>query len=198
MKNKRNVLIAFILICCLCLSIGYAALTDTLYVDGKASVSVLGNEDDPTTPNTPFEEKFAEEIYWSSANGETNVTCERVAEGSDKAASIGVSDKTDSAEKPDVLLITVPAGVLTSEGDSTTITATVKNDSDYNINATLSAVTENNQYLDIVWNWADGYDATIDEGATANVIITVTLTTAPTTDITDATFSMTLTATATN
>lgn len=194
MKNKRNVLIAFILICCMCLSIGYAALTDTLYVDGKANVSVLGSEEDLSTPDTPFEQKFADEIYWSAANGETNVTCSRVAEGN----GIGVADKTDSTVKPDVLLITIPAGVLTAEGDSTTITATVTNGSDYNINAVLSVVTENNQYLDISWDWATGYDATIDEGATADVVITVTLTTAPTADIDNAAFSMTLTATATN
>ena len=194
MKNKRNVLIAFILICCLCLSIGYAALTDTLYVDGKANVNVLGNETDPNTPDTPFEQKFADEIYWSAAScADTTVTCERVAEDN----GIGVAGTTDSAAKPDVLMITIPDGVLTSEDDSTTITATVTNGSDYNINAVLSVVTENNQYLDITWDWADGYDATIDEGATANVVITVTLTTAPTADIDDAAFSMTLTATAT-
>lgn len=194
MKNKRNVLIAFVLICCLCLSIGYAALTDTLYVDGKANVNVLGNEEDPNTPDTPFEDKFTEEIYWSAASGETNVTCERVAEGN----GIGTAGTTDSSAKPDVLKIVIPDGVLTVEGDSTTINATVTNGSDYNINAALSVVTESNDYLDISWAWAPGYSSAINEGATADVVITVTLTTAPTADIDDAAFSMTLTATATN
>ena len=194
MKNKRNVLIAFVLICCLCLSIGYAALTDTLYVDGKANVNVLGSEEDPTTPDTPFEQKFADEIYWSDASGETNVTCNRVAEGN----GIGVEGKTDSAAKPDVLKIVIPDGVLTVEGDSTTINATVTNGSDYNINAALNVVTESNDYLDISWAWADNGTGAINQGATADVVITVTLTTAPTADINDAAFSMTLTAEATN
>ena len=52
MKNKRNVLIAFILICCLCLSIGYAALTDILYIDGNASVNVVSDPADPADPGS--------------------------------------------------------------------------------------------------------------------------------------------------
>lgn len=194
MKNKRNVLIAFILICCLCLSIGYAALTDTLYVQGTATVNVLSEGDEPTTP---FEKKFMEEIYWSDAKpAENTVTATRTTEAESKID--GANDTLDSATKPDALLITIPAEVLTVEGDSTTITATVKNDSDYNINAVLSAVTDNDtsNYYTITWAWANNGTGAINQGATADVTITVTLTKAPITDTT-ATFNMTLTATAT-
>ena len=196
MKNKRNVLIAFILICCLCLSIGYAALTDTLYVKGTATVNVLSDDDtDPDVP-TPFEEKFMQEIYWSNATSTDSLTLSRVAE---KDSNItGATDTLDSTAKPDALLITVPAGVLTSEGDSTTINATVKNGSDYDIKATLSTVTNDKSgYYTITWAWATGSSENITQGATADVVITVTLTKAPITDTT-ATFGMTLTATATD
>lgn len=39
MKNRRNVIIAFLLCVSLIVGVGYAALTDTLTVDGKARIS---------------------------------------------------------------------------------------------------------------------------------------------------------------
>ena len=193
MKNKRNVLIAFILICCLCLSIGYAALTDTLYVSGTASVNVVSGVGDGG--DTEFEKKFVAEVYWASASGDTGVTCETVAEGSTKASDIGTADTTDSDAKPDVLLITIDDTVLTSEGDSTIINATVQNGSEYAINAALTDWADDNEYLDVTWTIADG--GNIAQGGTGEVTITVTLAKAPTTDA-SYTFSMSLKAQATD
>ena len=38
MKNRRNLIVAFLLCACLIVGIGYAALTDTLRIDGTAAV----------------------------------------------------------------------------------------------------------------------------------------------------------------
>ena len=197
MKNKRNVLIAFILICCLCLSIGYAALTDTLYVTGKADVTVLGNEDDPNTHNTPFEQKFADEIYWSAAvpeeSGEGKVT-----------ATIGPDEQDEEKDK---VTITVPAGILTHEGDSTVVYATIKNDSDYNAEITWTNPTGNitgtaadgkagTYSVSYEWN-VSGFNGVIaEDGGTSVVKITIKLVNAPLADDT-CSFSLTFTANAT-
>ena len=38
MKNRRNIIVAFLLCACLIVGVGYAALTDTLRIDGTAAV----------------------------------------------------------------------------------------------------------------------------------------------------------------
>ena len=38
MKNRRNIIVAFLLCACLIVGVGYAALTDTLRIDGTATV----------------------------------------------------------------------------------------------------------------------------------------------------------------
>lgn len=63
MKNKRNVLLAFLVVCFLCLGIGYAALTDVLTINGTVNVDVVGDPDDPA--DTPIEELFDESLGWT-------------------------------------------------------------------------------------------------------------------------------------
>lgn len=196
MKNKRNVLIAFILICCLCLSIGYAALTDTLYVDGTADVKVLGTD----TDDTDFEQDFREAIYWEPVDTSSNgVTTQTTTE-----EDSGRTGDNDTATQPDVLTIELDSTVLTYEGASVTVTATVKNDSDYDIIATLSAAQIGNvknkenedvagsTYFTIVNDWSGAQKIAQDDEK--DVTFTITLSKAPTFDITDAEFHITLSA----
>ena len=56
MKNRRTVVVAFLLVAVMLLGIGYAALTDTLTIIGNAHV-------DLDTANKTFDER----IYFSAA-----------------------------------------------------------------------------------------------------------------------------------
>lgn len=182
MKSKRNVLIAFVLICCLCLSIGYAALTDTLYVDGKASVNVVSDDDkteDPTAPDTPWEEAFNEDVYFKNS--------------SSTAAVIG--DDTDG-DANDLLTITVPDGAITPTNRTVTYTVDIMNDSsDYDAQVTLKTPADTTNFTyNIKWTDNTTGAKTIDCNGSANVTITITLKTTPTADITNEAFSVTFNA----
>ena len=56
MKNRRRVIALFVLLCVMCLSVGYASLSDTLWIGGSATASY---ED--------VQKRFDENIYFHSA-----------------------------------------------------------------------------------------------------------------------------------
>lgn len=56
MKNKKVVILSFLLVAVLCVGVGFAALTDILDIQGTAEVG-----------NTAAEEAFNEDIYFSAA-----------------------------------------------------------------------------------------------------------------------------------
>ena len=189
MKNKRKVIVVFMLLAVLCLGIGYAALVDDLYIDGKVSVDVDGNgadsEDEDNSEISPFEEDFSQDVYFKNAKAaETGVT-----------ATIG-TDKNNQAN--DKLTITVADTVLTSKGDSTTITVDVMNDSeDYDVTIVPQTVNSDEANFEIECKWTTATDdvITTTEGS-QNMTITITLITALTEDIDAEAFEITYSATA--
>jgi hypothetical protein len=56
MKNRKTVVMAFLLVAVMLLSVGYAALTDVLDITGSADVN-----------QSAAEEAFNEDIYFSAA-----------------------------------------------------------------------------------------------------------------------------------
>lgn len=56
MRNRKNVIVAFVLVAVMLMAVGYATLTDTL--------TIIGNV---TTDKTGAENNFAEKIYFSAA-----------------------------------------------------------------------------------------------------------------------------------
>ena len=56
MRNRKNVIVAFVLVAVMLMAVGYATLTDTL--------TIIGNI---TTDKTGAENNFAEKIYFSAA-----------------------------------------------------------------------------------------------------------------------------------
>ena len=187
MKNKRNVLIAFILICCLCLSIGYAALADDLYVNGNAAVKVVSGDNEE---DTDFETNFENEVYWLSASAtkENNAVTDFSHEIS--------TDK-------DTLTVSILDGAFTAEDEVIIITAIIKNDSDDYL-AKVSVTTDANadisdtEHFNYQTYWAETQPTgtvkntdgtvTIPEGGSAYVCYEVELDVAPITNAT-ATFS---------
>ena len=167
MKKRRILIISLLLVAALTLGIGYAALTDVLDINGTADVTHLGAQT-----------SFDENIYFESAT----------ATNAGDHASVVVDD-------PDMASFT--ANSLQGAGDTATFTFVIKNNSDLDALVTPSLAADgntNSTYFDIVSDW-NAQPRTIDAGATANYVVTVTLKQTPT-DAIHGAFHIELTATA--
>ena len=127
MKNRRNVVIAFMIVAVMLLGIGYAALSDTLDITGSADVN-----------QSAAEEAFNEDIFFSAA----------VANETGNTASVN-ADNNDKAS--------FTAATLKGKGDKVTFTFTIKNDGDVDatvtpkLNATLG--NTNPEYFSLTSDW---------------------------------------------
>ena len=99
MKTRRLAIIALALVTVMTLGVGYAALSDTLAVNGTATLS-----------HAEAEEQFDVEVYFSAVGATTS--CVAAIDGSDN----------------DVATITITDG-LAVVGDKATATFTITNDS---------------------------------------------------------------------
>ena len=171
MKNRKVVVIAFLVIAAMMLGIGYAALTDTLDITGSADVNV-----------SDLEKEFEEDIYFSAAvaNNGTPDTASVNADNNDKASFSAKS--------------------LVKKGDEATFTFTIENDSAHNVsvtpklNATLG--NTNSEYFSIESDW-DGATKPIAAGGNITYTLTVTLLKDPTEGVSGS-FLVELVATADN
>ena len=127
MKNRRNVVVAFLVVAVMLLGIGYAALSDTLDITGSADVN-----------QSAAEEAFNEDIYFSAA----------VANDEGNTASVN-ADNNDKAS--------FTAATLKGKGDKVSFTFTIKNDGDVDANVTpklnASLGNTNPEYFSIVSDW---------------------------------------------
>lgn len=153
MKNRRNVVVAFLVCAVMLLGVGYAALTDVLDITGSADVNQLQAEN-----------SFNEDIHFTAA----------VANETGNTASIN-SDNNDKCS------FTVNS--LSGEGDKATFTFTITNDGDLDatVTPTLNAATGNTkpEYFTISSDW-DGAPKTLTAGGTLNYTVTVELIKTPT------------------
>lgn len=163
MKNKRNVLIAFILICCLCLSIGYAAVTDILTINGTAGVLIdnPNNDDKPEDNPTPFEENFDANLGFS-ASGAISAT-----------NGAKMEDKTDASLYTN-LTDTVSFAItdMKQANDTATITYTITNKNEYAATIAEFKVTNSNEKYTVSY---EPSAMTIPAGGDITVKVTVTL-----------------------
>ena len=173
MKNRRLVIGAFLLVAVLCLGVGFAALQDTLSINGTLSYNPAAAE-----------EEFNADVQFVSAEIDATST----AEYADTITAVVGDVDTDNVN--DLLTITVPADAFTSAGQVAVIKATVKNDSTDTVN--VSAITK--QAIES-FSIESGV-VTIDAGATSEITITITLDS--TVAVTDAPINLTLTATSAN
>ena len=159
MKNRRTVVVAFLLVAAMLLGVGYAALTDTLTIIGNAHV-------DLDTANKTFDER----IYFSAAEA-TSTT------GSGTTADVA----SLSGEKSDDATYTVNKLAIT--GEKSVFTFTIKNES--NVDAKITAATtklsgaanpsnSNEDKFLVEYSYPDG-DIAEKQGGTIKVIVTVTL-----------------------
>jgi len=175
MKNRKTVVVAFLLVAVMLLGVGYAALTDTLTIIGNAHI-------DLDTANITFDEK----IYFSNAEATSSTGTGAVAD----VASYTADDATFTANK------------LATVGQQSVFTFTITNDSNVDavisVNATkLSGVANpsnsNEEKFTVEYSYPDGMNIA-KLGGTIDVVVTVTVK-EPVTSATSATFGIELTAT---
>ena len=168
MKNRKFVVVAFLLVAVMLLGVGYAALTDTLTIIGNAHIDV-------DTANKTFDEK----VYFSAAEATSTTGTGATAD----VASCTTDDATFTANK------------LAVVGEKSVFTFTIKNES--NVDAVISVAakklsgdnnpTNSNEDKFIVeYTYPDGMNIA-KQGGTITVVVTVTVK-EPVTSATSATF----------
>ena len=170
MKNRRNVVLAFLLIAAMVLGVGYAAVTDTLYINGTVDVNQSAAED-----------AFNNDIYFSAA----------AANQEGNTASVN-ADNNDKAS--------FTINTFKGKGDVATFTFTIKNNGDLDATVTPAiAATNGNtntEYFAVTSDWA-GASKTLAAGQEITYTVTVTMLKTPT-DTISGEFNIVLTATADN
>ena len=148
MKNRKLVIVAFLLVAMMLLGVGYAALSDTLDITGTADIN-----------RSAAEEAFNDDVHFSDA----------VANQVGNTASVN-SDNDDKAS--------FTANTLKGKDDEVTFTFTIVNDGDREavVTPTLHASLGNTkpEYFEISSDW-DGQPKTLAAGGTLTYTVTVKL-----------------------
>lgn len=159
MKNRRIVIVAFLLAAILCLGIGFAAVNDTLFVDGLLSFNP-----------SALDEKVDEEVYFDEATVVISAT------GADKTnVTAVVGDVEGDDDVDDKLTVTVPDTVFSDVGQSVTVNVDVVNTSPNkaaDVTVTPTIPTELSEYFSITMTPAT---ATVAKGGSQTYAITITL-----------------------
>ena len=150
MKNRKIVLVAFLLVAMMLLGVGYAALTDVLDITGSADIN-----------QSAAEAEFDLDVHFTAA----------VANDAGNTASVN-SDNNDKAS--------FSTKNLASKDDTATFTFTLTNESDLDavVTPSISSNTKT-EYFGLSSDWA-GQPQTLAAGETKTYTVTVTLLATPT------------------
>lgn len=150
MKNRKRVVVAFLLVAVMLLGVGYAALTDVLDITGSADIN-----------QTAAEESFNADVHFSAAAAnQTGNTASVNADNNDKAS--------------------FTANTLKGKDDVATFTFTIVNEGDLDASITPSISSNTNEaYFEISSDWA-GATKTLAAGGTITYTVTVKLLQTPT------------------
>ena len=165
MKNRKTVVVAFLLLAVMLLGVGYAALTDTLTIAGQANV---------TTGKA--EEELNEDVYFV------------LAEAATSNGTSGVGDTASILQDNDRASFTVNS--LALGGETATFEFTVKNESNHEVTLSYPTITIRDLIQDgtdvdstdsgvftVEMAWADANgDKTATLAAGGEKILTVTVT----------------------
>jgi hypothetical protein len=174
MKNRKTVVVAFLLVAVMLLGVGYAALTDTLTLIGNATIDMK-----------QAEVNFDEKIYFSAAEVVSSPNT-----AVDQVGGVNTDDATYTVHS------------LATMGDTATFKFTIKNESNVTVridipeNKLSGAANDSNTnptFFSISYAYSNA-ERTIPSGGTLDVIVTVKVI-APVTSATGATFGMEYTAT---
>ena len=175
MKNRKRIVVLFLLVAIMLIGVGYAALTDSLTIIGNAHIDV-------DVANKTFDKN----IYFSASAATSSTGTGTTAD----TASHTADDATFTANKLAVL------------GEESVFTFTITNDSNVAAKITIESTklsgddnpsNSNPSIFEVTYNVpAEGF--TVDSGDSVEIIVTVTVVN-PVTSATSATFGVELTAT---
>ena len=153
MKNRKIVVVAFLLVAVLLLGVGYAALTDTLEINGSADVDRSGAES-----------SFNDDIVF------------------DSATAIGGDPNTASISQTDFDMADFGVNSLKGAGDKAQFKFVIANNGDVDANVTPTLASDgntNDEFFDIESDWK-GETRLLKAGEKAEYTLTVTLKKTPT------------------
>ncbi len=157
MLKRNKVLVAFMLVAVLCMSIGFAAISDTLYVGGTVNLDLSDGGE--------LDKEFNENVYFVSAmTTDSKVT----------TSTIGADEAGDTNDK---YTFVIDASAFNNVGDSQAVTVSVQNDNNVDATLTLSAVTEG--ALANFITVTPAINTTVAAGQANQMTITVTLDSVP-------------------
>lgn len=145
MKNRKTVVVAFLLVAVLLLGVGYAALTDALNINGRANV---------TTGKA--EEALNEDVYFSAAVAVADDP------NSPTKGTSGVANTASILQDKDRASFTVNS--LALGGETANFAFTVKNESNHEVTLSYPTIT----ITDLI---GDG----VDDAASDSGVFTVTM-----------------------
>ncbi len=155
MKNRKTILVAFMLVAVMLIGVGYAALTDTFTITGSAEVKTDLSQNE-----------FDEKIYFFSA------TAPRTEDGNTTGTSGVVDTASVNANDDDKASFSVKSLALKDE--YAVFTFVIKNDSEFAATIAIKTnPTNNTGYFDTVVEFPDGN--TISAHGTLTVTITTKL-----------------------
>lgn len=154
MKNRKIIITAFILVAIMVLGVGYAAVTDTLDIQGTADINEQGATD-----------TFNTDVYFAGVLKDGSVSASVVDDVAGYTANINMNDN-------DMAHFTVSG--LKSQGDSVTITYVVQNDSTNAVQISKKNSSTTEAIFQITTE-LDSAAKTIDAGSTTTVWVTITL-----------------------
>ena len=171
MKNRKTIIVAFLLVAALCLGIGYAAINDTLTINGVANIST----DAAIT-------EFDEDIYFTGVTNNSDCIA-TVVDGEGNVVNEYETAKSDLAK----IEINNTLGV---QGDTATATFKVKNAGNSTATVAVTAPGSDNFATK-----TDKVSYSIAAGEEIDITITITLRyTVDTESITNEAFVITLSA----
>ncbi len=163
MKNRKIVVVAFLLIAMLLLGVGYAALTTTLTIIGNAHI-------DMDQAGTNFDER----VYFSVAEA---VSSTGTGSTPDVAGGVGGDDGTFTANR------------LATKGETSTFLFTIQNDSNVPAAISISEQTNTNETAFKVTYSYSIDDKVIPSGGSMDITVVVEVIDAITVD-TSGTFTI--------
>ncbi len=150
MKNRKTVVVAFLLVAVLLLGVGYAALTDIFVISGSAEVGI-----------GEANKVFDENIYFESASPTSTTGTSGVAD----TASVSTTDNDNASFSVNSLAL---------ENEAATYTFVIKNESEFAAAIAIKTpASENTGHFTTTITFPDGNQ--IAAGGTLRVVVTTTL-----------------------
>ena len=176
MRNRKTVITAFVLVAVMLMAVGFASLTDDLWINGDANLT-----------HSAANDEVAKDVYFSAVKDEDNCSA--------------VISSADSSSDTIVVKINDDTTTMAVTGDSATFTATVKNDNNVQVWLTFQHTASEYFEMCIVdengvhTTGADGSITVAANGGETDIFVYVEmLKNVPTTGIVDTAFNIEVTA----